>query len=63
MSDEKPVPQLPVYHTSHSFIDSKQQGIFNKVLGKMLAPKIHLPHGKISRQTVPIKHKKKVKYW
>jgi hypothetical protein len=57
-------PSLPSYLSTHHFPSAKQQGIFNKVLGKMLVKK--LPKlgrkGKISSDRIKI-GRKKVKYW
>lgn len=39
-----------------------QQQPMMKLLGKMMTKRLHLPHGKVSSQTIKIKQKK-VKYW
>ena len=69
MSDEQPqVPSLPTYlsKTGVSRLpDPKQQGPLMKLMGKMLAAKLPrlMAKGKISPQSVKIKHKKQVHYW
>jgi len=45
---------------------AKEQAPLVKLMSKMLAPKIHkMPRmkGKISPQSVKVKHQKKVTYW
>lgn len=39
-----------------------QQKPLMKILGKMMTKRLHLPHGKISQQSIKIKQKK-VKYY
>lgn len=62
MDEPQPLPSLPTYATTHHFIERKQQGPLNKLLGKMLAKRLHQVHSKVSRQTVKIKQKK-IKYY
>ena len=38
---DKILPSLPTYVTTKHFAERKQQGILNKVLGRMLKPKFH----------------------
>ena len=65
MDEKPPVPSLPNYIGTHHFIPGKQQGILNKMLGKMLVKR--LPRlgrkGKVSSDKIKIKHQKKVIYY
>jgi hypothetical protein len=64
--EQPPVPSLPNYSGGiQAHLTQKQQGPLMKIVGKMLAAKLpsRMKGGKISSQTVTIKHKHKVKYW
>jgi len=39
--EQPQIPSLPSYADSKSFLHPKQQGPLNKMLGKMLKPKMH----------------------
>lgn len=60
MTEETPpIPSLPVYATTHHFIERKQQSPLNKLLGKMLTKRLHPRKGMVSKkQNVRIKEKK-----
>lgn len=62
MTDEQK-PVFTTYATAQSYIHPKQQGILNKTISKMMAPKLKAPKGHMSQQTVKLKHKKKQTYY
>jgi hypothetical protein len=67
MPDQPPIPHLPTYAAPQGIrvATHEEQKPMIKLVGKMLAarmPKLARP-GKISKQTITIKHKEKVKYW
>jgi hypothetical protein len=43
-------------------ITAEQQKPLMKMLGKMMAKRLKLPHGKVASQTIKMKHKK-VRYY
>jgi hypothetical protein len=67
MADKQPLaPSLPNYSGGiQAHLTQKQQGPLMKIMGKMLAAKLpgRMKGGKISSQSVTIKHQKKVRYW
>lgn len=65
MTDEQPtIPSLPIYATTHHFIEKKQQAPLMKLMGKMMSKRLHPRKGMLSpKQNVRIKHKKKVIFY
>ena len=48
---KSPTPSLPTYITTKHFIDKKQQGPLNKILSRMLKPKMRrAPRGPARKQ-------------
>lgn len=59
MSEEKP-PDLPTYVNTGTFIHPKQQGPLNKLIGKMLKPKMRTVMRSAMKNT---KNKHKVHFY
>lgn len=62
MEEAKLPPSLTPYTAGPPLATADQQKPLMKMLGKMMAKRIRLPHGKTNSQSITIKHKK-VKYW
>lgn len=60
MPEEAPLPALPSYVTTKHFVERKQQGPLNKMLSKMLKPKLHRMMKSSLKKT---KNKHQVKFY
>lgn len=64
MNEATVPPSLPNYSPPKGLARAtpEQAKPLMKMLGRMMAKRLKLPHGKVSSQSVTIKHKK-CKYW